>query len=56
MLGAMCYEIATKTWEVGSGLNRGGSAPSLSQNSQKKPAPARTPARAKGFSTRLAGG
>jgi hypothetical protein len=30
ILGAICYQIATKTWQVGSGLNRGGSAPSLS--------------------------
>jgi hypothetical protein len=26
ILGAICYQIATKTWQVGSGLNRGGSA------------------------------
>lgn len=26
MLGAICYQIVTKTWQVGSGMNRGGSA------------------------------
>jgi len=30
ILGAICYQSATKTWQVGWGLNRGGSAPSLS--------------------------
>jgi hypothetical protein len=37
ILGAICYQIATKTWQVGqvgSGLNRGGSAPSLSHLSR----------------------
>jgi hypothetical protein len=27
ILGAICYQIATKTWQVGSGLNRGGIGP-----------------------------
>jgi hypothetical protein len=30
VLGAICYQIDTKTWQVGSGLNRGGSAPFIS--------------------------
>ena len=39
ILGAICYQIATKTWQVGSGLNRGGSAPSLSRKSQMREIP-----------------
>jgi len=42
ILGAICYQIATKTWQVGSGLNRGGSAPSpshllISRNLDQRP-------------------
>jgi hypothetical protein len=28
ILGAICYQIATKIWQVGLGLNRKGSTPS----------------------------